>query len=211
MKKMLQLYFSIACIGIIIGIVIATHGSMVAIGKNKTKTNEHNYDYYGHWAEKYIEEAMVMGVVNGYPDGSFKPDEPVTRAVFAVMLSKIINNIEKKENQVPLNKFNDYDDIPVWARIGLQKAIDYNFLYAYPDNTIRPMELLNQSDIYKIIPKEKIPKEIFKNSTDAVVTRAEACVIISTFRFSKLYTKIPVATSVSKEDASDRIVYIRVP
>jgi len=43
-------------------------------------------DVSGHWAEADIQRLVQSGVVNGYPDGSFKPDAPITRAEFTAML-----------------------------------------------------------------------------------------------------------------------------
>lgn len=43
-------------------------------------------DIAGHWARLQIEAAVAEGYVNGFPDGSFRPDQPVTRAEFFKML-----------------------------------------------------------------------------------------------------------------------------
>lgn len=53
-------------------------------------------DYEGHWAEEYIKKAINAGYMTGYPDGSFKPDQPITRAEFARVLSFIIDKLERK-------------------------------------------------------------------------------------------------------------------
>lgn len=45
-------------------------------------------DIDGHWAQSKIEELVALDVINGYPDGSFKPDGTITRAEFATMLVK---------------------------------------------------------------------------------------------------------------------------
>lgn len=44
-----------------------------------------------HWAYNAIEELSEMGIINGYEDGTFKPDEAVTRAELATMLDRYIN------------------------------------------------------------------------------------------------------------------------
>jgi hypothetical protein len=44
-----------------------------------------------HWADEAIEELSEMGIINGYKDGTFKPDEAVTRAELATMLDRYIN------------------------------------------------------------------------------------------------------------------------
>lgn len=45
-----------------------------------------------HWAYEAIEKLAELGIVNGYGDGSFKPDEAVTRAELATMLDRYMNN-----------------------------------------------------------------------------------------------------------------------
>lgn len=46
-------------------------------------------DITGHWAEKAIRRCMERGLLKGYPDGSFQPDKPVTRAELAVILDRL--------------------------------------------------------------------------------------------------------------------------
>jgi hypothetical protein len=53
-------------------------------------------DYEGHWAQPYIEKAINAGYMTGYPDGSFKPDNPISRAEFARVLSFIIDKLERR-------------------------------------------------------------------------------------------------------------------
>jgi len=51
---------------------------------------EKKMDYKGHWAESSIEKVKQEGLMSGFPDGSFKPDEPVTRAQLATVIAKLI-------------------------------------------------------------------------------------------------------------------------
>lgn len=46
-------------------------------------------DVTGHWAEKAIRRCIERGLLRGYPDGSFQPDKPVTRAELAVILDRM--------------------------------------------------------------------------------------------------------------------------
>ena len=48
-------------------------------------------DIKGHWAEQNIEAAAADGWVNGFPDGSFKPDVTITRAEFVKLLLAAIH------------------------------------------------------------------------------------------------------------------------
>lgn len=46
-------------------------------------------DYVDHWAEKSIRKAINSEIMTGYPDGSFKPDSPVTRAELVTVLDRL--------------------------------------------------------------------------------------------------------------------------
>lgn len=55
-------------------------------------------DYSAHWAVKDIDLAIERGLMKGYPDGTFKPDKPVTRAELAVVLNRIYDLLEVVKN-----------------------------------------------------------------------------------------------------------------
>ncbi len=48
-------------------------------------------DIRGHWAEESINQAVNWGLISGYPDGSFSPDEPVTLAELLTMLVPLVS------------------------------------------------------------------------------------------------------------------------
>ncbi len=52
-------------------------------------------DIEGHYAEKHIEKLAEYGVVNGYEDGTFRPDEPITRGQAAVMVANALTYLGK--------------------------------------------------------------------------------------------------------------------
>lgn len=57
----------------------------------KLKEDADLEDFKGHWAEAAIRDLMAKGIMNGYSDGSFKPDQPVTRAELATVIERIVN------------------------------------------------------------------------------------------------------------------------
>ena len=59
------------------------------LGENRMKFTDVSES---HWAYKAIEDLSEMGIINGYEDGTFKPDAPVTRAEVATMLDRFISS-----------------------------------------------------------------------------------------------------------------------
>ena len=51
-------------------------------------------DIQGHWAEAAIRQVMAAGVMGGYPDGSFRPDQAATRAELAAALARVLQKLE---------------------------------------------------------------------------------------------------------------------
>lgn len=70
--------------GIVKAFGLKKKGGQVAVPKNTAKD-----DITGHWAEESIRKAIKAGIIKGYSDGRFGPDEPVTRAQLAVILDRL--------------------------------------------------------------------------------------------------------------------------
>lgn len=78
-----------------------------------------------HWAATQIKELTEKGVIIGYPDGTFKPDENVTRAEFAAMAIRALGQEHTKVIQ-PVH-FTDIDDT-FWAYSDIQKALYFDLI-----------------------------------------------------------------------------------
>lgn len=66
-----------------------------AFGEGSNKDMSRFPDVKGHWAEQHIEKLVDYGIVNGFEDGLFKPDEPITRAQASAMIVKALNVLGK--------------------------------------------------------------------------------------------------------------------
>ena len=71
-------------------------------------------DTEGHWAEDWIEALKADGITSGFPDGTFRPDQPVTRAQMAVFLLK---SRYGSDYQPPHAEASTFQDVPLshWA------------------------------------------------------------------------------------------------
>lgn len=102
---------------------------------NLTAANsQHFTDTSEHWSRDYIAAATAAGIVGGYDDNFFGPDDPITRQQMAAM-------VVKAAQLTPLaasHQFNDQDSIADWAREAVAAAVSNQIIKGYPDNTFKP-------------------------------------------------------------------------
>lgn len=81
-------------------------------------------DTKGHWAEKYILSSAQKGWVQGYEDGSFKPDQYITRAEFVTLVNNVLGRKVQKEHILPeARQFPDLEKSK-WYYEAMQEAIN---------------------------------------------------------------------------------------
>ena len=88
---------------------------MVPVGLAAPVNGENGLsDLEGHWAQKEVEAAVASGWVDGYPDGSFKPEKSITRAEFTKMLLDAIHLTPDSETVAWMKAHAKMKDI--WGR-----------------------------------------------------------------------------------------------
>ena len=97
-----------------------------------------------HWAAKQIEELTENGVIVGYPDGTFQPDENVSRAEFASMAIKALGQEHTTVAQ-PVT-FTDIDT-SFWAYDAIQKALYFDLISCPPQGEpFRPDDTVTRAE-----------------------------------------------------------------
>ena len=160
-------------------------------------------DIESHWAKKEIETALKLGIVKGYPDGSFRPDQPVTKAEFVTMLLDagwVETAIEDKQpvfkDVVPGSW--DYPSVETAAVEGIVYGEGSQDSYFEPDRAVTraemadmtghmmaedqllPAENTQQNNWLTVLEQEGILYGYLNGSLGEgnSLTRAEACVVI---------------------------------
>ncbi|MEH2247895.1 fasciclin domain-containing protein [Nostoc sp.] len=89
-----------------------------------------------YWARPFIQTLAENNVIAGFPDGTFRPNQPVTRAEFAALIQKAFGN----QNRVRQLTSGGFSDVPAnyWAASAIQSAYETGFLAGYPGNVFRP-------------------------------------------------------------------------
>lgn len=78
----------------------------------------------GHWAYSYINAASEAGWIQGYPDGTFRPDKEITRTETVTLVNSMINRTVTREKLKALNVRNPYNDLAesFWGYTDLMEA-----------------------------------------------------------------------------------------
>jgi hypothetical protein len=92
-------------------------------------------DTQGHWANDFITALAERDIIAGFPDGTFQPNAPVTRAQFAAIIRQAFD-----ESRV--RSYTGFSDVPsdFWATPAITRAFETGFVSGYPGNVFRPAQ-----------------------------------------------------------------------
>lgn len=112
------------------------------------------------WYYKYVQAVSNEGIFSGYPDGSFRPNQPITHAEMATVFSKYW----AKKNVVISAKTAGYNDIDGhWAEVHINRFFNAGVAVGYKDGTFRPDTLTNRTELVimvnRVINRPDLDKE----------------------------------------------------
>ncbi|WAM33826.1 S-layer homology domain-containing protein [Caldicellulosiruptor morganii] len=81
--------------------------------------------------------------INGYPDGTFKPKNNITREEAACLLAKVFG-IDKLQSNI-LSKFSDYNQVSSWAKEYLTAMVENGYMQGYADNSLKPKNYITRA------------------------------------------------------------------
>jgi S-layer homology domain len=95
-----------------------------------------------YWAAQFIQALVDRGVIRGFTDGSFRPDEPITRAQFAVLVGQAFD-------RPAVRSVIRFRDVPssYWAASAIQTAYTEGFLSGYPGNVFNPAQPMPRAQV----------------------------------------------------------------
>ena len=103
---------------------------------NGDKTPASFNDIAGHWAKDEIAVAANNGWVNGYEDGSFRPQNKITRAETMSLVNRVLNRKPETAEDLLENmtKWTDNADTNAWYYLAVQEATNSHY-YEYKENS----------------------------------------------------------------------------
>lgn len=118
-------------------------------------------DIAGHWAQEHIDRASTLDFINGYPDGTFRPEAWITRAEFTVMLDRAVDLLASGEQSLD---FADLLEIPSWAQPAVFKGVSAGVIDGYDDHTFRAANPISRAEMTVMIMRA-LGEDIDQQST----------------------------------------------
>jgi hypothetical protein len=115
------------------------------VAKDSPLPNPFNDVPAGEWYEQYVSYAARRGIVLGYPDGGFRPENNITRAEFATIMSRFV-----EASSSSTASFKDVSG-DHWA-IGYIKTCAANgWITGYPDGSFRPENPITRAEAVTVL------------------------------------------------------------
>lgn len=111
-----------------------------------------------HWANRNIASAVNNGIMTGYPNNEFKPNNSLSRAeAFAIMAKGINCPMDECKADEVLSKYNDGNSVPNWAKIPVAKVLEKGGLTDFPSpNTISPNRDASRAEIASMLENVRV-------------------------------------------------------
>lgn len=104
-------------------------------------------DTIDHWAKEYISVAAGNGIILGYGENLFGPDDLITREQMAVMIVKSMK-IDLSSNDT---LFVDSTKVSEWAQEYVSTAVNSEVIVGYPDKTFKPQANATRAEAVTVI------------------------------------------------------------
>ena len=125
--------------------------------ENFTHQNDFSDVAADAWYCSSVSTLSRMGIIAGYPDGTFRPNAPITRAEFAAIATRFDNNGDK----TPVS-FTDI--IGHWAEGEITVAANHGWVSGYGDGTFRPQNQITRAETMSLV--NRVLKRLPETSAD---------------------------------------------
>jgi S1-C subfamily serine protease len=134
-------------------------------------------DISTHWGKDYIEDLVEKGIVSGYPDGTFKPNENISRAAFITMLVDCLK-LYKIEDETFTDTKNH------WSNKNIGAAIEAKIILPeeYYDNKFLPNQNITRAEMARMITRALNKEQLVKSSGNRVLPFTDKEDILPSFK-----------------------------
>ena len=108
----------------------------------------------GDWFMPYVNAAVDIGYIEGFEDGTFRPQDPIRRQEATVILARILKIDEEvypADHKDGLAQYSDSDEVQEWARVAIHSYSVYNFINGYEDGTLRILRNVTRAETVELL------------------------------------------------------------
>ncbi len=100
-----------------------------------------------------LAEERLMGIFQGYPDGSFHPGASLSRAEVAVVMASVMREAGMANIKTCSRPYRDADRIPPWAVVAVGETTSAGLFRARPDGTFAPDDPVSEAELVNILER----------------------------------------------------------
>lgn len=104
----------------------------------------------GDWYAESVSWAARNGIVNGYEDGNFHPDDKINREEMCVMMDRLFSLLHIKKSVAEL-KFMDNGSISAWAAESVSRLVAAGIIYGNEKNCFEPMKSATRAEVATVL------------------------------------------------------------
>lgn len=112
--------------------------------ENWATSNNYSDVKVGQWFNNAVSTGTTAGILTGYEDGTFLPEQMITRAEFATMAVRFLSG-----DAAPIVSFNDIDGH--WAADNILKAAAVGWINGYEDGSFRPDQPITRAETATLV------------------------------------------------------------
>lgn len=145
-------------------------------------------DIQEHWASSSIESLSKIDILRGYEDGSFRPDDYITRAEFVTIVNRLLGNSAESTRYIADNNSR------AWYYSEMKKAVKSGIIEGDPDGSVRPNDYITREEAIVILhrafstePTENLRINSYSDSKDISEWSREAMALFVKKEYLKGY------------------------
>ena len=132
-----------------------TRAEFVVLVNNAMGYSKSGYAYFSdvpnhYWGKNAIQTGVAAGYISGDGDGTFRPNDPVTRQEAAAMISRILG---LKQNDSRAYRYTDSYAISNWAKGVVGAVSEAGIMAGYPDGSFGPNKVLTRAEAVLALDK----------------------------------------------------------
>jgi hypothetical protein len=158
-----------------------------------------------YWARPFVDSLMKQGITVGSPDGSFRPDQPVTRAEYAALVQKAFDQQEVQGSMPFTDVAADF-----WGAGAIDNAVKKGFIKGYPNGSFEPNKPITRLEVLLSLvnglglPRPDKPEEVITLFQDSDQIPVWAVPAASTAADSNIVVNYPARDRLNPNQPTTR-------